>query len=120
MIIDRKLEKKIIRHVLSGGALSDLGLPFRTVIDALRNAAVGAIGEGGTYATSFDPVLLLCYSIKGKPDGLRYDADRSWQEWTHNEAPGVCVTGDIGDIWHRLEQHELARLYEQPLGYWRD
>lgn len=71
IIIDRRLEKKIIRHVLCGGALSDLRLPFRTVIDALRNAAVGGIGDGGTYAISFDPLLCVAHGIKGGPEGIR-------------------------------------------------
>lgn len=111
MRVDRKLEKRVIRHCLQGAPLSELGLPFRTVIEALCLTGLGAIARDGAYALTFSPILCVCYGCKGATEGLRLDPDPNWRDWARAGQPGVPICGgEIGAIWSALERAELDRL----------
>lgn len=113
---DPKIEQRVMQHAAKGKPLSELRLPFRTVIRALCRCGLGVVGRDGTYAVTFDRLLAAAWSVKPN-EAVRFERDQGYRAWLMRDNVTSVISGDIGRIWSGLEE---ARVREQQQDHWAD
>lgn len=117
--MNKRIEKRVMRHAIASKPLSELRLPFQTVIRTLCECGVGAVESTGAYVLSFDPLLCVAWGVKGGPDAVRLLPDDEHGSWLLRSRVGIDPGGDIGEVWRRIERDAIEQQ-RLEMGCWQD
>lgn len=118
-MIDHKVEKRVMKHAIAGKPLSELNMPFQSLVRVLCQCGIGAVESTGAYAITFDPMLCAAYGIKGGTDAVRLEGDDEHDAWLLRSRVFTDPSGDIGEIWRAIERDAIERQ-RLEFGCWQD